>query len=247
MKSRINTLLAALMMLLITHPVIAQTPVAPDESARLMKVLQTRLPPTLVIQKVQPSPWPWLYEVITNSEMFYVDTSGDYLFYGHIMDTKTRADLTAKRWNDLTRIDFNNDLPLSLAIKHVKGDGSRKIAVFADPFCPFCARLENALQSMTNITVYTFLYPLESLHPGATETAKNIWCSPNRAQAWSDWILRKKKPVAINCKADEVNELVKLGEKMNINGTPTIYFTDGHHIASALTKEQLEEELKSVK
>ena len=233
----------------ITAQLNAQTPTpAPsDQSANILKILKSRMPPAMVIEKVQPSQWPWLYEVITNSEIFYIDPTGDFIFSGHVIDTKTLTDMTAKRWNEISGIDFNS-LPLSLAIKHVRGDGSRKIAVFSDPHCPFCVKLENTLQEMTNITVYTFLYPVETLHPGATETAKNIWCAPNRAAAWSEWMLKKKKPAAVtNCKADEVNTLVQLGQKLKINGTPTIYFSDGHNVAAALTKEQLEAELKAIK
>ncbi len=224
----------------------APSPAPNDDSARILKILKSRMPPAMVIEKVQPSQWPWFYEVITNSEVFYIDSTGDFIFSGHVIDTKTLTDLTAKRWNEISGINFN-DLPFSLAIKHVRGDGSRKIAVFSDPHCPFCIKLENTLQEMTNITVYTFLYPVETLHPGATETSKNIWCSPNRAVAWSDWMLKKKKPAAATCKADEVNTLVQLGQKLKINGTPTIYFSDGHNVAAALTKEQLEAELKAVK
>lgn len=248
MNPFINGFLIMILSAVLTTPSEAQTSTQAnhDESARILKTLQSRLPSKMIIEKVQPSQWPWLYEVITDSEMFYVDSTGDYLFYGRVMDTRTRTDLTAKRWTDLSRIDFN-DLPLSLAIKHVRGDGSRKIAVFSDPLCPFCVRLEGTLQEMTNITVYTFLYPVETLHPGATETAKNIWCAPDRAATWTAWMINKKKPAAANCKADEVTTLVKLGQKLKVNGTPTIYFADGHNISAALDKDQLEAELKALK
>ena len=248
MNKVISSFLSAFIAIALTSSAGAQvtTPANSDDMNRILKTLQSRLPPKMVIEKVQPSQWPWLYEVITDSEMFYVDSTGDYLFYGRVMDTKTRTDLTAKRWNELSRVEFS-DLPLSLAIKHVKGDGSRKIAVFSDPHCPFCVRFENTLQEVTNITVYTFLYPLESLHPGATDTAKNIWCAPDRAATWTAWMVNKKKPAAISCKADEVTTMVKLGEKLKVNGTPTIFFADGHRISAALDKDQLEAELKAVK
>jgi thiol:disulfide interchange protein DsbC len=244
----LNGLLAATLTVTLTHSLAAQqpAPVVSNNSARILKLLKERLPPQISLEKVQPSQWPWLYEVITENEMFYVDSSGEYLFYGKVMETKTRTDLTAKRWNELSKIEFN-DLPLNLALKHVKGDGSRKIAVFSDPDCPYCVRLEKTLQEMTNITVYTFLYPIESLHPGATEKAKNIWCAPDRAATWSAWMLNKKQPAALNCKDDQVATTVKLGEKLKINGTPTIFFANGQRIPGALDKQQLEAELTIIK
>ncbi|MGD9843174.1 MAG: DsbC family protein [Steroidobacteraceae bacterium] len=241
-------ILGALLTISLAPAATAQStaPVTNDESARILKTLQARLPAKVMIEKVQPSQWPWLYEVITADEMFYVDSSGDYLFYGQVMDTKTRTDLTAKRWNELSKVEFN-ELPLNLAIKHVKGDGSRKIAVFSDPHCPYCVRLEQTLQDMTNITVYTFLYPLESIHPGATNTAKNIWCSPDRASTWTAWMVNKQQPAAIECKTDQVATTVRLGEKLKINGTPTIFFTDGHRIPGAIDKQRLEAEFSAIK
>lgn len=248
MNKVLNGLLAATLTVTLTHSLAAQqpAPVVSNNSARILKLLKERLPPQISLEKVQPSQWPWLYEVITENEMFYVDSSGEYLFYGKVMETKTRTDLTAKRWNELSKIEFN-DLPLNLALKHVKGDGSRKIAVFSDPDCPYCVRLEKTLQEMTNITVYTFLYPIESLHPGATEKAKNIWCAPDRAATWSAWMLNKKQPAALNCKDDQVATTVKLGEKLKINGTPTIFFANGQRIPGALDKQQLEAELTIIK
>lgn len=216
-----------------------------ETAARIQKTLQTRLP-KIVIEKVQPSQWPWLYEVVTDGELFYTDATGDFLFYGKVMDTKTREDLTTKRWNDLLKVDFNT-LPLNLALKQVKGNGSRKVAIFADPDCPYCVRFEKTLQEVTNVTVYTFLYPLESIHPGAMAKSKRIWCAPDRQATWSAWMLNKKElPQGSDCNTEALNTLVKLGEKLKVTGTPTLIFEDGHRVPGSIDKEQLEEEFSSV-
>ncbi len=216
-----------------------------DTAARIHKALKTRLP-KITIEKVQPSQWPWLYEVITDGELFYTDVTGDYLFYGKVMDTRTREDLTSKRWNDLMKVDFNT-LPLNLALKLVKGDGSRKVVVFADPDCPFCVRFERTLQEITNVTVYTFLYPLESLHPSAMVKSKRIWCAADRQSTWAAWMLNKKEPpTASDCNTEALNTLVKLGEKLKVTGTPTLIFEDGSRVPGAIDKQQLEETLSSI-
>lgn len=207
---------------------------------RIQKTLQTRIP-KITIEKVQPSQWPWLYEVITDGELFYTDVTGDYLFYGKVMDTRTREDLTAKRWNDMLKVDFNS-LPLNLALKQVKGDGSRKLVVFADPFCPYCVAFEKTLQEVTNVTVYTFLFPLESIHPGATERAKQIWCMKDRQAAWTAWMNTKQAPATtVACSTDQLNTVFKLGEKLKVTGTPTLIFEDGNRVPGAIGKAQLEE------
>ncbi len=215
-----------------------------DTAARIQKTLQTRLP-KITIEKVQPSQWPWLYEVITDGELFYTDATGDYLFYGKVMDTRTREDLTTKRWNDLLKVSFDA-LPLNLAIKLVKGDGSRKLVVFADPHCPYCAAFEKTLQEVTDVTVYTFLFPLESIHPGATEKAKQIWCAQNRQVAWATWMSDKKTAPAATCNTDQLMTVIKLGEKLKVTGTPTLIFEDGHRVPGSIGKPQLEEEFSNV-
>jgi len=177
--------------------------------------------------------------------MFYVDATGDYLFYGKVMDTRTKEDLTAKRWNGLQQVDFAS-LPFELALKQVKGNGSRKLAVFADPHCPYCVRLEKTLQDVDNVTVYTFLYPIESIHPGATDRAKQIWCAKDRNAAWSAWMTNKKHIAATACNTDSLVTLKQLGDKIKVTDTPTLIFEDGHRVPGAIDKDQLEQEFKSI-
>ena len=84
---------------------------------------------------------------------------------------------------ELSRVAFDS-LPLELAIKRVKGNGARKLAIFSDADCPFCARLENELKSIDNVTIYTFLYPIDQLHPDAARKSRMIWCAPDKVKAW---------------------------------------------------------------
>ena len=60
--------------------------------------------------------------------------------------------------------DIFSALPLQHAIKTVKGDGTRYLVVFSDPDCPYCKRLEReTLSKLDNITIFTFLFPLEKV------------------------------------------------------------------------------------
>lgn len=54
-------------------------------------------------------------------------------------------------------------LPKELAIKIVKGDGKRVIAVFADPNCHYCQQFEDGLRQVDNITIYVFPYNILSV------------------------------------------------------------------------------------
>jgi len=212
--------------------------------ANVQQTLQARFP-KIHIDKIQASQWPYLYEVITDGELFYVDTTGNYLFYGKVMDTRTKEDLTEKRWNALNQVDFKS-LPLELALKEIKGDGSRKLAVFADPHCPFCTRFIKTLGEMDNITVYTFLFPLEGLHPGATERAKLIWCAKDKVTAWHEWMLNQKDTPTTACNTEQMDIVKQVGDKLKINGTPTLIFEDGNRVPGAIGKDDLERTFKSL-
>jgi thiol:disulfide interchange protein DsbC len=182
--------------------------------------------PTIKIESVTDSPWPGLYEIVTGGQIAYTNKDASLLFAGKIIDASSKEDLTTKRWNELNKIDFNS-LPLDKAIKTVKGDGARKLAVFSDPLCPFCVKLETELQNVDNVTVYTFLFPVENLHPGATATARKIWCAKDRADAWKSWMTAQKQPEASSCEGDVVIPLQVLADKLKINSTPTLIFENG--------------------
>ena len=55
-----------------------------------------------------------------------------YLFIGRVVDTKTYQDYTKARLDEINKVAFS-DLPLEVAMKEVKGNGKRVIAVFEDP------------------------------------------------------------------------------------------------------------------
>jgi len=120
----------------------------PDQ---LLKTIRERYPSVEIVD-AKPSPVAGIYEFYTGTTLFYTDASGDHLFAGPLIDTKTRLSLTAEGIEARNTIDFSV-LPLDMAIKEVKGNGKRVMAVFADPDCPFCQRLEKALASVDNVTV----------------------------------------------------------------------------------------------
>ena len=219
----------------------ASTPDVPGAvSDRVTAALQQRFPGT-TIQSIHRAPLTGLLEVVLPDQMVYVTEDADLMFVGKLFDTRTKEDLSTKRWNEYNAIDFSA-LPQELAIKIVKGDGSRVLAVFEDPRCPYCKQLEQQLQSVTDTTLYVFLYPLEEIHPGASGIADRIWCSKDRAGAWSSWMLSGTEPAALppECDITAISKLTGLGAKLNINSTPTIFFMDGRRSRGALSAEQVE-------
>lgn len=211
-----------------------------DTATAIRKVLQSRYKDIQIID-VQASPIAGLYEVYTGDTIAYSNATGDYLIVGSILDTRSRRDLTATRLDERNAIDFDS-LPVAQAIKVVKGNGSRKVAVFSDPDCPFCQRLEKTFADITDVTIYTYLYPIDSLHPDASNKARAIWCANKREEVWTRWMTEKKAAPAApaSCKDDPIAELQALGEKLRVNSTPTLVFSSGRRVSGALDARRLE-------
>jgi thiol:disulfide interchange protein DsbC len=195
--------------------------------------------PQVTIQSITRLPELNLYEVVAEGDIYYVDEKVDYVIDGEIISTKTMTNLTKQRKQKLSAIPFN-ELPLDLAFKKVKGKGERKIAVFSDPDCPFCKRVEGDLAKLDNVTIYMFLYPIESLHPAAVEVSKRIWCSPDKVKAWDDYMSGKGKPTAAPSCDNPVDKIVEYGRKKGINGTPTLIFGNGERVPGAISAAQIE-------
>jgi thiol:disulfide interchange protein DsbC len=217
-----------------------------DVPAELSKTLHERYPEVPIVD-VRPGPMTGVYEVYTGTAIVYSDASGDHLFAGELIDTKTRRSLTAERLEERNTIDFSA-LPLDMAIKEVRGDGKRVMAVFADPDCPFCQRLEKALATVDNVTVYTFLYPLPQLHPGAPKKARKIWCSEDRPKTWTTWMREGSlTATAEDCNQDQLDEMRALAEKLKVAATPTVFFPSGRRVSRALATDEIDQMLDAEK
>ena len=115
--------------------------------------IQKRLGTSANVRNVTPSPIPGLFEVQVNNEIFYTDSNAKYLIQGEMVELASGNNLTTKRQEDINRIKWS-DLPQAQAFKVVRGNGSRQIAVFSDPNCGYCKRLEKTLQQLDNVTIY---------------------------------------------------------------------------------------------
>jgi thiol:disulfide interchange protein DsbC len=211
---------------------------APSRVEDLTARLHSRFP-QLKIEDVRPASFMGLYEVFTGSQLVYSDASGDHLFVGKLIDTKTQVDLAAERLETRLSIDFDQ-LPFDRAIKIVKGNGTHRLALFEDPDCPYCRKLEQELAGVNDATLYVFLFPLAELHPGAREHALSIWCAPDRASAWTHWMLERQEPSAATCPADPIDQLQALGTNLNVVGTPTIFLESGRRLQGVVPATKLQ-------
>lgn len=237
----IRKIAAAGMLALLSTLATAET----TQEASVKKLIEPRIGDGAKVDSVTKTPYSGLFEVRIGSDIVYTDEKAQYLFVGRVLDAKTYQDYTKARVDEISKIKFS-DLPLASAMKTVKGNGKRVIAVFADPNCGYCKRFEQTLQGMDNVTVYTFLYNI--LSEDSAVKAKNIWCSADRVKTWEDWMLNSKAAAAAPANCTTPNEKVfELGRKLKITGTPTIFFADGTRVPGAIDAKGLESKFASIK
>jgi thiol:disulfide interchange protein DsbC len=219
------------------------TEVLTPEGAAIRKALEQKFPGAQ-IRNVARSPYFGLYEVMLDDTLVYTDPKVAYVFVGSMYDTATKQNLTEARSRRLNRVAVDK-LPYELAFKRVKGDGSRKLVIFSDADCPFCHRLEKEIKGLDNVTIYTFLFPIDQLHPDAARKSKQIWCAADKVKAWDDYFASGKLPDNKGDCGDPVARTQALGQSLRINATPTLVFADGTLIPGALPLPQIEKEMAS--
>jgi len=217
-------------------------PAAHANEAVIRKNLSERLPNLPRIDEVRPTPMRGLFEVrINGTDLLYTDAEGNYLIQGVLIDTRARVNLTNERLDKLTAIAFD-DLPLKDAFTVVRGNGQRKLAVFADPNCGFCKRFERDLAKLDNVTIHTFLYPV--LGKDSEQKSRAIWCAKDRAKAWDDWMQRGVVPpepkADATCDTTALERNLAFGQKYRITGTPTTILANGTRVPGAVGLDRLE-------
>lgn len=210
----------------------------PDPVTRIEAALKAAYPSTS-FRDIRPTPLPGIYEVTMGRNLAYVGSDARYFLFGHLYDMREQRDLTADRLEAARRIDFAS-LPLADAITTVRGDGTRVLAVFSDPDCPYCRKLEQELAKLDNISVHTFLYPLAELHPQARSRAIAVWCAPDRAAAWKALMVNGKTPPAAEC-AHPIDRNIALARRLRVEGTPALFDVRGRHLAGAAPARRIED------
>jgi thiol:disulfide interchange protein DsbC len=211
--------------------------------AEIRRNLAAQIPQFAKIDEIRKTPIAGLYEVRVNGlDIYYADEQGNYLLQGNLIDVQAKKNLTEERTEKLSEVDFDK-LPLKDAFKIVRGNGKRRLAVFEDPNCGYCKQFERDLKNVDNVTIHLFLYPV--LGADSTAKSRDIWCSKDKAKAWSDWMTASTRPeaAAAGCDTAALQRNIEFGRKHNITGTPTLIFSDGTRAPGAIPAAQVEKQL----
>ncbi|QKM65615.1 thiol:disulfide interchange protein [Polynucleobacter tropicus] len=226
------------------------TLLTPSESAfaqteqQIKTEIQKKLSSNAKVRSVTAAPVSGLYEVLVGNEIFYTDTSGKYLIQGEIIELASGKNITEQRQADLNRIKWS-DLNQANAFKSVRGNGQRQLAIFSDPNCGYCKRLEKSLQQLDNVTIYTYLIPI--LSPDSAQKSKQIWCSADPYKNYIDWMVNGTAPTGKTDCSNPLDKNLAFAKAYGITGTPTLFFTDGSRFPGAVQVTDIEKKFNSLK
>ncbi|WP_251368164.1 DsbC family protein [Polynucleobacter sp. MG-6-Vaara-E2] len=206
--------------------------------------IQKKLGTNAKVRSVTPAPVSGLYEVLVGNDIFYTDANAKYLIQGEIIELASGKNITEQRQADLNRIKWT-DLNQANAFKTVRGNGTRQLAIFSDPNCGYCKRLEKSLQQLDNVTIYTYLIPI--LSADSIQKAKQIWCSTDPNKTYMDWMINGVAPSGKTDCSNPLDKNLTFAKTYGITGTPTLFFTDGSRFPGAVQVTDIEKKFASLK
>lgn len=224
--------------LFVSAPALAQNAVDQAKADQVKVAVEAWLNNRFKVDSVRATPMPSIYEVRIGFDLLYVDSSGQFAFVNEQMiDIKANRNLTQARMDEIMRVNWN-DLPLDIALKQVNGNGKRRVAVFEDPNCPHCRTTRTILNNTKDVTIYTFTYPI--LTSDSELRVKQALCAKDKMKAWNDLVLSRTIPANDGSCKNDLAQVVELGRKLRVTGTPTLIFSDGKRVPSGVSKEQFE-------
>ena len=196
--------------------------------------------PKLSIENIQATDMKGIYSGSMDGQVVYLAEDAQHILVGSMYRLSDQKNLTQDLVLKQNSIDWKK-LPLQDAVKSVRGNGKRQIAIFSDPNCPYCKQLEVELNKLKDVTIYTFILPLKSQ---SIAPSKQVYCESHPAQAWEDLIEKEILPQSKKSCANPIERNKKLAQSLGVNGTPAIIFSNGFKVMGAYPAEQIEQIFK---
>ena len=220
---------------------VSVSTVALADAASVQKLLSQKHP-SLKIDNIQSTEMTGVYSGFVEDQVVYVSENADYILAGSMIRLKDQKNLTKQLVMNQHKTEWNK-LPFQDAIKTVRGNGKRQIAIFSDPNCPYCKKLEVELAKLNDLTIYTFV---TALKPQSIAPSKQIFCEASPALAWNNLINKGIAPKTSKSCENPIERNIKLAKSLKLSGTPGIVFSNGSVLTGAYPAEELESILKEI-
>lgn len=221
----------------------AMTAHAADDTQAVRAAVES-LAPGIKVDSIVAAPMPGFYQVVASGRMVYVSADGRYMLNGNLIDLKAKTDLSAASWAATRKVELAK-VPASQRLVYAPANPKHTVTVFTDVDCGFCRQLHAHIDEFNKqgIAVEYVFWPREGLKttsgsdtPSYTK-AVSVWCSADRKNAFNQ-AMSGATPKAATC-ANPVKDEFELGERLGVNGTPTIVTENGDVVGGYVTPAQL--------
>jgi thiol:disulfide interchange protein DsbC len=189
-----------------------------------------------------PFPGIWEVDVARSGKIYpvYMDYSLRYLFNGQFIRLSDMANLTGQRYTDINRVDVAS-IPVKDAIRVGSPAAKKTAIVLSDPTCPYCVKLHGEIKRAAakdaDVAFLVMPYPRNSKDKATYAKCLAVVCSKSE-KLLDDAFAGKELPAAA-CKSDAVDETIRLANRLQVQGTPSMILPDGRLISGYMEAEAL--------
>lgn len=198
------------------------------------------LVPNATIDSLKAAPMPGYTEVIVSGQIIYISNDGQYLLQGQLYDVVNKTDLTERTMRGV-RKQAMEEAPVKERIVFSPKDGKVKhrIMVFTDIDCGYCRRMHAQMPEYNalGIEVQYLLFPRGGFPSDSSRKSIAVWCAADQRAAMTD-AKAGKDPGNTECK-NPIEAQYHLGQKVGVNGTPSIVMEDGAFVPGYLPPQEL--------
>ncbi|WP_224981721.1 DsbC family protein [Geomonas agri] len=206
------------------------------------------------VKDVKPAPVRGLYEITFEqggkSGVAYLDYGKKHIIAGQVFDIASRQPVggTAEQVKK-ERKERLDPATLSTDNALIMGNpkGKKKLFVFTDPECPYCAKAHVELKKLAalepDLAIYIKLYPLK-MHPKAYDKSRVI-LARNSLALLDKSFAGEQLPAASEQDARKpVDDTIKFAEANGIVSTPTLVLPDGRILVGYKEAKAVQELLR---
>lgn len=227
--------LAAAVVIFAAVPAVAED----DAQLELVRKKVDEMFDMIAPEDVKASPIDGWYTIQKGAITAYISGDGRYLLQGDLIDLENQLNLS-----EVSRTEARRELMATVSddevIRFTPSEVKYSVAVFTDVDCTYCRRLHSQIEEYMahGIEVRYLLYPRNGPASKSWNTAEEVWCANDRADALTlaklDRAFESSK-----CNSSMVQDHYVIGRDVGLNGTPAIVFDDGTLIGGYLPPDQL--------
>ena len=193
---------------------------------KVFDAFQARLP-GVPVESLSDGPYPGLYEVITGSQVIYVDAAVSLLFQGEVIDLDSGTNLTEARLSGIHMGLINGMGEENMLVYKSDQPSDRTITVFTDINCGYCRKLHEEIDTLTGggVNVRYLMFPRAGLDSESATALESVWCADDPQDAMT--AAKAGQPIQEKSCKTPIKEHVALAEQVGLRGTPLIYLDNG--------------------